>query len=80
MSLVDAWVAGDRGAAARCATPGAVATIFATSGADARWTFEGCDLSDPGVPVCTYRYSGGSAKLTIEGTEARGWMVTKLVR
>ena len=34
--------------------------------------------TDPGVPICSYTYPGGSARLTIEGTEAGGWKVTKV--
>ncbi len=75
---VAAWMAGDRGAAGRCAAPGAVATLFASSGRGAGWAFQGCDGPDPGVPVCTYTYPGGNARLTLNGTEAAGWKVTQV--
>jgi hypothetical protein len=78
-SLVAAWTAGDRAAAARCATATVVTELFRTSGQSARWSFQACGGPDPGVPVCRYTYPGGSAQLTIEGTEAVGWRVTKVV-
>jgi hypothetical protein len=73
-AFVDSWMAGDRGATARCATPDAVATIFEQR-RGATWTFQGCDGPDPGVPVCSYSFPGGMARLTLHGTEANGWMV-----
>jgi hypothetical protein len=75
-SFVNAWLAGDPAAAKRCATDDAVATLFARSGAGAQYTFQGCDRTDPGVPICSYSYEGGAAQLKVEGTEAAGWKVT----
>jgi hypothetical protein len=77
-AFVDGWLAGDRAAAERCGSPDAVNTMFQTSGAGAQYTFQGCDSTDPGVPTCSYTYPGGAARLTIEGTEAAGWKVTKV--
>jgi hypothetical protein len=76
-SLVQAWAAGDRAAAGRCAVADVVAELFRRGGA-AGWAFQGCGGPDPGVPVCTYSYPGGSAILTVEGTEAMGWKVTRV--
>ena len=78
-SLVTAWTAGDQAAAARCATAGVVTDLFRTSGRSERWTMQSCGGPDSGVPVCRYTSSGGSLQLTIEGSEAFGWKVTKLV-
>lgn len=78
-ALVNAWIAGNQAAARRCATSGAVATMFQHSGAGAQWTFQGCNGSnDPGVPVCQYSYVGGAANLTLNGTEAAGWKVVSV--
>ncbi len=77
-SLVNAWKAGDRAAAARCAMGDVVSQLFKVRTDTTGWSFAGCGGSDPGVPVCSFLFSKGSATLTIEGTEARGWKVTKL--
>ena len=77
-SLVDAWGSGDEAAARRCATGEVVDELFTTDGAGNTWMAQGCDRTDPGVPVCAYSYEGGAAFLTVEGTEAEGWKVTKL--
>lgn len=74
-ALVDAWTSNDRGAAGRCASDAAVAALFGRRG-DPSWAFQGCDGPDPGVPICTYRGSGGTLRLTLMGTEAQGWKVT----
>lgn len=78
-ALVDGWKAGDRAGAERCATAEPVNVMFQTNGAGAQYTSQGCDLSDPGVPICSWTYPGGSAAMTVEGTEAAGWKVTKVV-
>ena len=77
-SLVDAWGSGDAAAAQRCATETVVGELFATDGAGNTWQSQGCDRTDPGVPVCAYSYEGGAAFLKVEGTEAEGWKVTGL--
>jgi len=77
-AFVAAWTAGDRAAAGRCATTGAVTMIFARHGAGAGWAFQACDGPDPGVPICTFAYPGGSAQLTLMGTEAAGWKVSQV--
>ncbi|HSO95516.1 MAG TPA: hypothetical protein VLV81_05690 [Acidimicrobiia bacterium] len=77
-AVVTAWTASDRTGAGQCATPDAVATLFAHPGHGAGWTFQGCDGPDPGVPVCTFVYPGGVARLTLQGTEAAGWSVDQV--
>jgi hypothetical protein len=77
-AVVDAWLVEDRTTAAGCATPDAVATLFARSGRSAGWTFQSCDGPDPGVPVCTFTYPGGIGRLTLHGTEAAGWSVDRV--
>ena len=77
-AFVGAWMAGDRAAAGRCATPVAVSTLFARNGRGAGWTFQACRGPDPGVPVCTFAYPGGTARLTLNGTEAAGWKVAQV--
>jgi hypothetical protein len=77
-AFVQAWTAGDRAGAGRCAMPGAVTTIFSRPGAGAGWTFQACGGPDPGVPICTFAYPGGSAQLTLMGTEAAGWKVSQV--
>jgi len=75
-AFVAGWVAGDRAAASRCGSPDAVTTIFAHGTNAAAWAFQGCGGPDPGVPVCTFTYPGGTAQLTLMGTEAQGWKVS----
>lgn len=77
-TVVAAWMAADRATASRCATPDAVATLFAQPGRSARWTFQACDGPDPGVPVCSFAYPSGTARLTLHGTEAAGWSVDRV--
>jgi hypothetical protein len=77
-ALVNAWKGGDRTAAARCASASAVDTIFQSGGQDAAWAFEGCPGADPGVPECAFTYPGGTARLTLNGTEAEGWKVVEV--
>jgi hypothetical protein len=77
-NLVDSWGSGEEAAAKRCATDDVVDELFLTDGAGNTWTSQGCDRTDPGVPVCAYTYEGGAAFLTVEGTEAAGWKVTGL--
>lgn len=77
-SVVSAWTAGDRAAALRCASDTAVEQLFATDGAGNTWIEQGCDRTDPTVPVCAYSYEGGAAFLTVEGSDADGWKVTQV--
>ena len=77
-SLVGAWTAGDEAAARRCADDAVVDQLFTTSGAGNTWMDQGCDTSKPASPVCAYSYEGGGALLTVGGSDAAGWKVTKL--
>jgi hypothetical protein len=77
-TLLRAWGAGDRAAAARCASPAAVSALFARASRGSGWTFQGCDGPDPGVPQCSYASGGGRASLTLMGSEASGWKVDSL--
>jgi len=77
-ALVAAWTADDRAAAARCASDTVVSRLFETNGSGNTWTSQGCDSADPAAPVCAYSYEGGAALLTVEGSDAAGWKVTKL--
>ena len=74
MSVFNAWRAGDRASAERCATTAAMDELFQTSGAGAQYTFQGC-FGDPGVPTCSYTYEGGAVNFTLNGTESGGWRV-----
>jgi hypothetical protein len=76
-SVVNAWIAGDRAAASRCASNTVVTKLFQASGAGAKWTFQGCH-GDPGVPTCSYSYQGGGANFTLNGSEASGWKLVSL--
>lgn len=78
MSFVDAWIAGDQAAAARCALPAAVTTIFQTSGAGAVYTFQGCAGNDPAVKQCGSTYEGGAVILAVAGSVAAGFQVQSL--
>jgi len=77
-TLVRAWGADDRAAGQRCATDAVVNELFQASGAGNTWIDQGCDRTDPAIPVCAYSYEGGAAFLTVEGSGAEGWRVTKL--
>lgn len=77
MSLVDAWIAGDMAAAARCADRAVVDELFKNNGAGAQWMFQGCS-GDPGLPTCSYSYEGGGANFQLNGTEAGGWKVVSV--
>jgi len=72
-TLVDAWMAGDRAAATRCGSPAAVATLFAQPGTGATWTFQHCTGT-----VCTYSSPHGTARLTVRGSDAAGWIVDQV--
>ena len=76
--IVAAWGADDRAAASRCASTAVIDRLFQTSGAGNSWLFQGCDRSDPGLPICAFSYEGGAAFFTVEGTDAAGWKATKL--
>ncbi len=77
-TVVAGWIADDRMTAGRCATPDALATLFADPGRAAGWTLQGCDGPDPGVPVCTFVAPRRAALLTLHGTEAAGWAVDRV--
>jgi hypothetical protein len=77
-ALVTAWTADDRGAAARCASESIVTELFTNNGSGNTWMSQGCDTTDPTAPVCAYSYEGGAAFLTVEGSDAAGWKVTKV--
>jgi hypothetical protein len=76
--VVSAWEAGDRPAAARCASQAALDELFKASGAGATWTFQGCGGPDPGLPTCQFSYVGGAANFKMTGTEAAGWKVDQV--
>ena len=77
-AVVNAWTAGDRAAASRCASDAVVAQLFTTSGAGNTWTAQACDHTDPAAVVCPYTYEGGAAFLTVTGSDTGGWKVTGL--
>jgi hypothetical protein len=77
-AVVAAWGLDDPAEANRCSSAAVVDTLFQTSGTGNTWFFQGCDRTDPGVPVCAFSYEGGAAFFTVEGTEAAGWKTTKL--
>jgi hypothetical protein len=60
---MNAWESGDRAGAARVATSGAVATLFATAYAGQPLNSRGCSVAFPPL-VCSYGpYAGGSGDL-----------------
>ena len=77
-TLVGAWIAGEKAAAARCAEDAVVEELFEASGEGAQWIFQGCNGPDPGVPQCQYSYEGGGVTFTLAGTEAAGWRVSSV--
>jgi hypothetical protein len=77
-SVLSAWTAGDRAAAARCASPAVVSALFGRASRGTGWTFQGCGGPDPGVPQCTYTAAGAHASLTLMGSESSGWRVDSL--
>ena len=77
MSFVEAWIAGNKPAAARCATGTAVDALFQNSGAGAQYMWQGCS-GDPGAPTCSYTYEGGALNIAVTGTDATGWKVQSI--
>lgn len=77
MTVFDGWKNGNQAAAAPCASQTALDTLFANPGADAQWTFMGCDTEN-GTTRCYYRYEGGSATFTMGGSDASGWRVDQI--
>jgi hypothetical protein len=77
-AFVDAWMANDQAAAARCAVLAAVTTIFQTSGTGAVYMFQGCLGNDPASKQCGYTYEGGAMILTVTGSTEAGWQVQSL--
>jgi len=77
-SVVNAWKAGDQATARRCGSDAVVDQLFQSSGSGAQWTFQGCGGPDPGVPRCQFSYNGGTATMTMNGTEASGWKAVEL--
>ena len=77
-ALVEAWRAGDRGAATRCGSPAAVATLFGRpTGADPNGGVEGWMVRCTGT-VCSLSYPHGTARLTVRGSDAAGWIVDQV--
>lgn len=74
-TVVSAWEANDKPAAARCANQSALDELFKASGVGASWMFQGCGGPDPGVPTCQFSYEGGAANFAMAGTDAAGWKV-----
>jgi hypothetical protein len=74
-SVLAGWAAQDRAITGTCATVTVVNTLFAYRGSPAGAALQGCGGPDPGVPVCTFSYSGGTGRFTLQGTESSGWSV-----
>jgi hypothetical protein len=79
-AVVSAWTAGDRAAARRCGTPTAVETLFArAAGANGGnngvvgWILQGCAGT-----VCSFTHPHGTVRLTMGGSDASGWIVTRV--
>jgi hypothetical protein len=71
--LLDAWRAGDRGAAGRFAEPGAVAALFVVPTGPV--TDRGCDTGEFDTSSCQYKVSGGGLQLDMERRPI-GWVVS----
>lgn len=78
-SVLAGWAARDRASAGTCSTANTVNVLFAYPGTAAGSMLQGCGGPDPGVPVCTFTYSGGVGRFTLQGTEAAGWSVQEVV-
>jgi hypothetical protein len=66
MSLHDAWVAEDEAAAAQCATPEAVTTLFDGSPGPADDEFFAGCFTDMSPITCSYAYTGGAISFALE--------------
>ncbi len=84
-NLVESWRGGSRAAAGRCATSAAVSQLFEAGGGGdggdddgATWTFQGCQ-DGPAPVTCSYSHHGGTATLTVTGSEDAGFVVEELV-
>ncbi len=74
-----AWIANDQSGALRCATPEAVARLFATTSGDASIrAFGGCTEAAPGSPVmlCAFNEPGRSVTFEVEPVRDGGFFVT----
>ena len=74
-----AWTAADQSGALRCATPEAVARLFATTSGDASIrSFAGCTPAAPDSPVmlCAFNEPGRSVTLEVEPVRDGGFYVT----
>jgi hypothetical protein len=74
-SVLAGWAAQDRAITGTCATVTVVNALFAYRGSPAGAALQGCGGPDPGVPVCTFNYSGGTGRFTLQGTDSSGWSV-----
>ncbi len=75
-ALYDAWRAGDHVAAQDVSEMDAQTVLFATPGADADWTFQGCEEGDAErVFDCAFSYEGGAATMRTALTGLFGWRV-----
>jgi len=75
-TLVGAWIAGEKAAAARCAEGSVVDQLFENDGTGAVWVFQGCGIVAP--DRCQYSYEGGGVTFTLAGSDEGGWKVTGL--
>lgn len=79
LAVVNAWSANDRAAARRCGSPTALDTLFAraaTKSANGRvvgWILQGCAGT-----MCSFTSPHATARLTMGGSDAAGWFVTRV--
>ena len=74
-AFYEAWRAEDHEAAQEISEMEAHTTLFATPGADADWTFQGCEEAGERIFDCAFSYEGGSAQMRVALTGLYGWRV-----
>lgn len=74
-AFYEAWRVEDHEAAQEISEMEAHTTLFATPGADADWTFQGCEEAGERLFDCAFSYEGGSAQMRVALTGLYGWRV-----
>jgi hypothetical protein len=72
-AVVNAWISGNRAAARRCASPAAVESLFARAAGPEGWILQRCAGT-----VCSFTHPYATLRLTMGGSDAAGWIVTRV--
>ena len=73
LAVVNAWMAGNRAAARRCASPTAVELLFTRASGPEGWPLQRCAGT-----VCSFNHPLSGLRLTMGGSNAAGWVVVRV--